>query len=148
MSSARRVPFAVVCLLWAGILLGVSLAETVKFRTPTLSRSVAADIGRTVFRASHWVQFGLVVLAVVSAAAGRVPRWAVFCLAVVGATLLFQGAVLFPLLDARAQTIVEGAIPKGHSPHAVYGVLEVLKLLALVGAALLALLLPKEGRAA
>src|SRR5271154_3134958 len=130
MSSARRLPFAVVSLLWAGVVIGISIAEAVKFRTPTLTRTVAFDIGRTVFRASQWVQFGLFALGLGSAVAGRLPRWAWYCFALVGGTLLLQSVFLFPLLDARAQTIIAGGVPAGASPHAAYAALEVLKVLA------------------
>jgi hypothetical protein len=144
MSSARRMPFAAVCLLWAGIVIGVAFAEAMKFRTPTLTRSVASDVGRTVFRASHWLQEGLLFLALATAFAGRVPRWVWGCLALVGAAFLLQGVWVFPVLDARAQTVIAGGVPAGASPHAAYMVLEALKLLGLVAAAVLALQPPRH----
>jgi hypothetical protein len=144
MSSLRRLVFAVVCLLWAGIVLGVSLAETVKFRVPTLSRSAAFDIGRTVFRVSQTLQLLPLGMALASGAAGRVSRaaWAFLWTGVLA--LLIQTVWLFPALDARAQTLIDGGVPVGHSPHAAYATLEVLKVLALTAAAVFALKAPGQ----
>jgi len=143
-NTTRRLPFAVVCLLWAGIVIGISFIEApVKFRAPTLTRTVAFDVGRTVFAASQWVQAGLAALALGTALLGRVPRWAWVCLAVGGGILLVQMGLLFPVLDARAQTVISGGVPTGANPHTAYGVLEVLKLLALVTGAVLALSSPR-----
>ncbi len=140
MSTTRRLPFAVVCLLWAGIVIGISFIEApVKFRAPTLTRTVAFDVGRTVFAASQWVQAALAALAVATAFVGRVPRWAWGCLALGTGALLVQMGWVFPVLDARAQTIISGGVPTGANPHAAYGLLEALKLLALVSGAVVAL---------
>lgn len=146
MSPARRLPLAVVCLLWAGVVIGISFIEApVKFRTPTLTRSVAFDVGRTVFRASQWAQLGFAALALCAAVAGRVPRWAWACLGLAVATLVLQMACIFPVLDGRARVLIAGGVPSGASPHALYGGLELLKVLALLAAALLSLQASREG---
>jgi hypothetical protein len=140
MTSRRRIAFGVICLLWAGIVIGISFIEApVKFRTPTLSRPVAFDVGRTVFQASQWAQAGLTLLAAAAALAARIPRRAVACLGAAAVTLLLQMAWIFPQLNARAETIIAGGVPSGPSHHALYGVLEVVKVLALVTAAVVAL---------
>jgi hypothetical protein len=140
MTSTRRLPFAVVCLLWAGIVIGISFIEApVKFRTPTLSRIVAFDVGRTVFRASQWVQLGFGLLALGVAFLGPAPRRAWACFLLAAGTLVLQTVWIFPVLDARAQTIIAGGAPAGASPHALYGALEVLKVLALLAAGVLSL---------
>ena len=145
MKSARALPFPVVCLLWAGILIGISFIESpVKFRTPTLTRTVAFDVGRTVFHASQLVQVGLGVLALGAALLGRVPRGASACLGAAYAALLLQVVWIFPELDARAQVLISGGIPTGPSHHALYAILEVVKLLALIVAAVLALESPRR----
>jgi MFS superfamily sulfate permease-like transporter len=145
MTPARRLPFAVVCLVWAGIVIGISFIEApVKFHTPTLTRVVAFDVGRTVFRASQWVQVALGVLTLAAAAWARVPRRAWLALAVVALTLLVQMAWIFPVLDARAEVVIAGGVPSGSSPHTLYGVLEILKLVALGATAVVALRTPAD----
>jgi hypothetical protein len=143
-SSLRRLVFAVVCLLWAGIVLGVSVAETVKFHVPTLSRSAAFDVGRTVFHVSQRLQLLPLGMALASGAAGRISRAAWGCLTAAVLALLVQTVWLFPALEARAQTLIAGSVPVGHSPHAAYATLEVLKVLALVAAAVLVLKAPSQ----
>jgi hypothetical protein len=145
MSSTRRLPFASLCLLWAGIVIGVAFAEALKFRVPTLSRSVALDVGRTVFGASQWVQLGLLALALVSAVAGRVSRFAWASLALVAVSLLLQMRWLFPLLEAQAQGALAGAVPTDSAAHRGYVRLEALKLLALGVAAYVSLWPEKPG---
>ncbi len=144
MNSSRRLSFAVVCLLWAGIVIGISFAEAEKFHAPTLTRSAAFDVGRTVFHAWQRVQMGLVALALVSALAGQVPRWAWNCLGLACAAFAAQSVWIFPTLEARAQTIIAGGVPTAASPHAFYVLLEVLKLVALVTAAVLSLQPPRR----
>jgi hypothetical protein len=140
MRMARRIPFAMVCLVWAGIVIGISFIEApVKFHTPTLSRAVAFDVGRTVFSASQWVQVGLGLLALGLAGWGGLPRRAWMCFGLVAAALLLQMTWIFPVLDARAQVVIAGGTPQGASPHALYGALELVKLLALGTASVLAL---------
>jgi hypothetical protein len=138
-TSGRRLLFAVVCLLWAGFVLGVAVAEAVKFRTPTLTRLVAADVGRTVFGASQRLQLGLCLLTLGTAAMARLPRWVWGCLLLVSAFLAVQCLFIFPELEARAQAIVAGVQPAGAGLHRTYAALEMGKLLALVAAAVLAL---------
>ena len=147
MSALRRLVFAVVCLLWAGILIGISLAETVKFRVPGLSRTAAFDVGRTVFHVSQTVQLLPLGMALASGTVGRVSRAAWACLGTAAAALLVQTVWLFPVLDARAQALINGGVPVGPSPHAAYAMLEVLKVLALIAAAVLVLKTasPSEG---
>jgi hypothetical protein len=135
MSLPRRLPFAGVCLLWAGVVVGVAFAEAVKFQAPTLSRGVALDVGRTVFHASQWAQVGLLVLALGAALAGRVPRSAWACLLLVTAALVLQMVWVFPELAARAQAVLAGGMPPGPSRHTVYTLLEALKLFGLVAGA-------------
>jgi hypothetical protein len=144
MSSPRRLPFAVLCLLWAGILVGITFTETMKFHAPTLSRSVAFDVGRTIFHASQRLQVGLLIVALLAALVGEVPRWAWVFLAVVAGTLLLQVVWIFPILDARAQAIIAGGVPVGTSPHGFYALLEGLKVLALLLAAREVLVAPRQ----
>ena len=141
MNSPRRIPLAVLSLLWAGIVVGISFIEApIKFRAPTLTRAVAFDVGRTVFHASQWAQAGFATLAVAAGAWGRVGRWTWASLTLAVAALGVQMAFLFPVLDARAAAIISGGVPTGANPHGAYAALEVLKLLALVSAAVLAML--------
>lgn len=134
----RRSLFPVVCLLWAGACIGLAFAEAEKFRAPSLSRNAAIDVGRTVFHAWQEVQFGPMVLVLVGAIGGRLPRSAWACVTVAWTVFLFQNVLLQALL-AQADTLLAGGVPQPSSAHALYVGCEVLKVLALVAAAMFSL---------
>jgi hypothetical protein len=132
-----------ISLIWAGLVIGISFIEApAKFRAPSLTRPVALDVGRHVFRASHMVQLGLALalgpFAVL--ASMSLGRWV--ALGLVEVLFFVQHLWLLPELDHRAQAIISGSgsgagpdgqVPAGSSPHAVYVALEVAKLGVLLG---------------
>jgi hypothetical protein len=127
----------VVALLWAGLVLGVSfLAAPVKFQAPSLTLAVGVDVGRHVFAASHHVQLALAALVLGAAVLARAPRATRVLLACAAGALVAQHLALLPALDARAQILIGGGTPEGPSPHVPYVVLEAMKVLLLIAAAL------------
>jgi hypothetical protein len=134
-------------LLWAGMTLGVSfLAAPVKFRTPTLTRPVALDVGRHVFRVFNRVELGWGVLVVVAIAAAR-PRPLVWVPSLTAVLILgAQTAWLRPRLNRRVATILAGLPTARDRLHVAYVALEAVKVAALVFAAGTCLL-TTEGRA-
>lgn len=148
MSVTRRLPFAVLCLVWAGIVIGLSFIEPlVRFSVAGVPRLINFELGRHVFAASQWVQACCAGLAIGAALVGRAPRWAWVCLALAVCALLIQMGFLFPVLNARAQTLIDGGVPSGYNPHTAYGVLEVLKVLFLVAGPVQALRTSRPGAA-
>lgn len=118
----------VVCLLWAGITIGVSfIATPAKFLAPSLTLPAALDVGRHTFAIAHLAQLVIAPLAIVLALGARrvLPIVAV-------AALLVQHVVLLPILDARAGAILVGAPMQSSSPHGAYVALELVKVVALV----------------
>lgn len=136
-----------ISLIWAGLVIGISFIEApAKFRAPSLTRPVALDVGRHVFRASHLVQLALAVtlwpftvLAPMSSG-----RW--FAVGLVEVLFFVQHLWLLPMLDHRAQAIIcgsgsgsgsgagpAGQAPASSSPHGLYIALEVAKLGVLFG---------------
>jgi hypothetical protein len=113
--------------------LGVSfLAAPVKFRTPTLTRPVALDVGRHVFRVFNRVEIAWGVILVVAIAAAR-PRpllWVPSLTAVV--ILGAQTVWLRPRLDRRIATILAGLPAARSRLHVAYVGLELVKVAALV----------------
>ena len=157
----RRAALPAVCLLWAGIAIGISFIEApAKFQAPSLTLPVAVDVGRHVFAASHAVQLGLAALAVAAAvwartggagedaspsghrtqraacAAGGAARW---ILAGAVAIFLGQHLALLPALDARAAVVIAGGQPEQGAPHLLYIALEVAKIAGLIAVALISL---------
>jgi hypothetical protein len=135
-----RCALGAVILLWAGALIGVSfLAAPVKFAAPSLDLPTAMEVGRQEFHALNVVETAFALIALALAGLARPGRtiWLGFGLAAV--IVVAQGLWLLPVLDARAETIIQGGTPPAAPWHTLYIAVEVLKLLALLVTGWLAL---------
>jgi hypothetical protein len=127
-------------LLWAGVVSGVSfLAAPAKFAAPSLSMPVAMEVGREEFGVLNLVEVGFAVVTLALASLVRPSHLIWLGLGLAAAIVALQGLWLLPLLDARAEMIIQGETPPAAPWHTVYVALEVTKLLALLGAGWLAL---------
>ena len=124
------------CFVWAGLVAGISFLEApVKFTAPSLTRSVGLDVGRHVFAALNKAEIGMAVLAIGLLIAARPEGWVRWILAAVWVSLLIQTLWLLPELREQARTIIAGgAGPDTNLVHLGYGVLEVVKVAALLAA--------------
>jgi hypothetical protein len=149
-SSERRRALArcglgALIMLWAGVLIGVSfLAAPAKFNAATLTLPVAMDVGRQEFGTLNLAEIVLAVAALALAAYGRVGRVIWFGLAIAAGVIALQALWLLPVLDARAEMIIQGETPPRAPWHALYIAIEVLKLLALLVVGWLALWRPRS----
>lgn len=124
---------AALLLLWAGVLLGVSfLAAPAKFAAPSLSLPVALDVGRQEFSALNLVEAGLAVVTLALACLGRPARLVWLGLVLAVAIVALQGFWLLPILDARAELVIQGQTPPPAPWHALYIAIEISKLAALL----------------
>lgn len=126
--------FSLILLLWAGMVLGISCLEAwVKFRAPSLTKAVGLDVGRTVFRAFHRVQWGLLIILLVCMfiTLGNSP-YVVVPLGI-GILLSIQTFWLFPPLCRNIEFILAGNKPRKNLYHHLYSVAELGKLLLLLG---------------
>ena len=137
MNDWNRNALVVIVLLWAGILFGVSfLATPAKFSAPSLTLPVAVDVGRSTFALLNRVELGCAVITVGLLLAGpsrALVIWLSTGAAVVG--LLFETFWLLPVLDERAQTVIDGGMPTASSLHDVYIGIDLAKLAGLLVAA-------------
>lgn len=120
-------------LLWAGMILGISFLESwVKFRAPTLTKAIGLDVGRTVFRFFHKAQCGLwLILLVLSVNVElEIIQWVAISILIL--ILLLQLVWLFPKLNQRVEIIQAGNLLPPSNVHALYGILEIVKLIILI----------------
>jgi hypothetical protein len=124
-------------LLWVGLVLGLSFIETpLKFRAPGVTREVGLSIGRLMFGTLNRIEL-MLALALFAVWMPGVERLAArVALTVVIGIVALQTGWLLPNLDAQAAAIIGGAIPTASFHHALFIVLEVLKLGALGALAL------------
>lgn len=122
-----------IALLWSGMILGISFLDSwVKFKTPTLDKSIGFDIGRTVFRFFHIVQALLLIIILIAGVTSYfLPRYWLFLLSI-ALILIIQALILFPRLSKRVTLILSGSKLNRSWEHSVYGLLEILKLIILL----------------
>ena len=118
-------------LIWAGVILGVSLLATpAKFLAPDLSLAEALQVGRVTFRMLALTEAVLLTLAFLlvllkPSDLGRTFLW----LIVIAGVLLLQYAVLLPFLNAQTDQVMAGEAPGRRSLlHSAYVAVELLKL--------------------
>ena len=132
-------------MLWAGVLIGVSfLAAPAKFGAPGLSLPMAMEIGRREFGALNLTEIALAALTLALAAYVRPERAIWLGLGLAALIVALQWLWLLPLLDARAELIIQGGTPEPAPWHGLYIAAEVLKLLALLVVGWLTLWRPRS----
>ena len=116
------------CFSWFGVSLGVAgIATPVRFATPSLSREVAADVGRAVFLALNKVELALLVgVLILIRVSGRSRDYLVPG-ALLALIVIIQSAWLLPELAARADLIAAGDTPPASMAHSLYSALELVK---------------------
>lgn len=130
-------PFLIAaCLLWAGMVLGISFLEApVKFTAPSLTLPVGLDVGRHVFGAFNRVEVGWAVLTLALAllGSGALGRGPFALLGSAWAIVAAQALWLLPALGARTDRIIAGETLPSSPLHVIYIGLDVVKLLVLLG---------------
>lgn len=118
----------ITALLWAGMIFGISFLESwVKFRAPTLTKLVALDVGRTVFRAFHKTQYGLVIILLILCMMAHLSLWNWLIMLLILLILVWQGWWLLPSLNRRVDMLLANQLPPTSYVHLTYGILEVIK---------------------
>ena len=140
--NALAVP--VLALIWAGVSLGGSLvAAPAKFEAPSLDLPTALEVGRAQFFWLGFTEAVLCALLTLAWLAGRRTNGA-WMIAPIGLFALQRLAVM-PTLDARTVAIIGGATPGESALHLIYIVLEILKFVTLIAAAVFMLQASSRG---
>lgn len=131
-AQAAIVAQIAIAFTWAGLVLGLSFIETpLKFQAPGISVTLGVGIGRLVFTALNRIEVALTAILFGMLWVGRrggLP-WRLF--SIVAAVVLAQTFWLLPLLDARAQLLLDGAPVPSSFHHLLFVGMEGMKLLAL-----------------
>lgn len=143
--AIARCGLGALIMLWAGVLVGVSfLAAPAKFNASTLTLPVAMDVGRQEFGTLNLAELTLAVVTLALAAYARVERTIWYGLAIPAGIVILQALWLLPVLDVRAEMIIQGETPPSAPWHTLYIIVEVLKLLILLIIGWLALWRPRS----
>ena len=132
-SDRTRLALTLLAWLWAGLVLGVSFVATpVKFLAPSLSLADALAVGRVTFTALQWIECAAVVALAVLVWIPTPRRRPLLLLGVIVAILVCQYAWMLPILDARAQAIIDGQHLSPSFLHWIYTAFEFVKVALLV----------------
>lgn len=128
-------------LVWSGMIAAIAMEARVKFNTPSLTRAVALDVGRTVFSAFNRVETGVCLSGWALMAYRRPSRGAMAAFGVATAAHVVQVVALAPSLFRHATMIAEktGGTMSTRSNHILYVVLEGVKIASLLTCAALSL---------
>lgn len=130
----------IIVFLWVGFVGAISFMESwVKFRAPSVTREIALDVGRAVFRALNRVEIAFAVLVVAASVVNHAPLPVDISISVALLALAVQTAYLLPRLDLRARQAVAGGSLPPSKLHVIYVVLELVKVAALLAHAVLQL---------
>lgn len=132
MRSLWPAALATAALLWAGTILGVAFIAVPAQFAAALSRPLGIDITRQVFAAFGRVELGLAAVTLVLTLAARPGRLAWALLALLWLSVALQSAWLLPVLDARADQLLQGQEPAAGPWHGLFVGLEITKLVALL----------------
>jgi hypothetical protein len=111
------------------VLIGVSfLAAPAKFAAASLPLPVAMDVGRQEFGTLNLVEAGFAVATLALAFVVRPSRLVWAGLGLAALIVAAQGLWLLPVLDARAEMIIQEQTPPPAPWHALYIAIEILKL--------------------
>jgi hypothetical protein len=124
---------ATICLLWAGLILGVSfIATPIKFTVVPLD--VALDLGRHVFGIFDKIELGCALIAIALFVATRPKAPVAWPLAIAIIALGLQSWWLLPAMNHRIDMILGGQTPHEAPYHLFYVGLEFCKLAGLLTA--------------
>ena len=120
----------IIPLLWAGMIIGVSLIATpIKFQAPLLDLPTALDVGRVTFAFFNLVEWTLLVTLL---ALSLINKTGLVSMTLLTACLVLQSFWLLPVLNDRVMDIIQGIQIPASFHHTVYGCIELLKLIVLL----------------
>lgn len=126
---------AIACLfIWIGFVLGISFLEAwLKFRAPGITIQVGLGIGRLVFNALNKVEWAFAILILVIFMWNRqiYMDWSNIYFLFVLLILIVQTIWLLPLLDKRAEEIIEGKQIEHSRLHIYFVICEAFKVVSL-----------------
>lgn len=123
-------------LLWAGMTLGVAfIAVPAQFAAEGLSRPLGIDITRQVFARFGHVELGLAAATLMLALPLRPGRLLWSLLALLWLIVALRALWLLPVLDLRADQLLQGQEPPPGPWHGLFVASEIGKLGALLGIA-------------
>ena len=128
-----RVLTSAIPFIWFGLLGGISFLEApLKFQAPGITLGLGLGIGRLVFGVMNKIEIFLGLMLLVSYIIAKPSgKFAKISLGTVILLLVLETVWLLPLLDVRAQAVIDGTGSPFSNMHVVYIVFDAVKFLLL-----------------
>ena len=120
--------------VWFGLVAGISFLEApLKFQAPNITLALGLGIGRLIFFWLNKIEIALAILMVISFIKIKPKRkFPLYCFIIVALLLLLETVWLLPVLDARAQEVINGTAAPFSNSHFVYIAFDAVKLVLLL----------------
>lgn len=119
--------------VWFGMIGAISFMEApLKFRAPNITLALGLGIGKLVFQMLNRIEIVLAILLLISLLLQRpAENFAFYLFGAIIVLLLLQTIWLLPLLNARAEQIINGIAAPPSNDHLIFVMFEALKFLLL-----------------
>lgn len=119
--------------IWFGCIGAISFMEApLKFSAPNITLALGLGIGRIVFQTLNKIEIIFAVLMIISLFLKRPKtKFSFYSFAVILILLILETVWLLPLLDARAEQVINGTAAPFSNAHIFYIVFDAIKFLLL-----------------
>lgn len=113
---------------WLGFFMAISFMEApLKFTAPNLSLAEGLQIGKIVFGALNYCEWGFLAIIIITCFIGKPGKTESYLIAGLALILILETFWLLPALDSDANKIIAGETVTGHGLHWCYVILEIIK---------------------
>lgn len=119
--------------IWFGCIGAISFMEApLKFTAPNITLALGLGIGRIVFQTLNKIEIVFALLMILSFVFARPKgKSPLYVFGIVAGLLLVETVWLLPILDARAEQVINGSEPPFSNAHFIYIAFDAIKFTAL-----------------
>ncbi|WP_431165147.1 hypothetical protein [Tenacibaculum halocynthiae] len=119
--------------IWIGFVGAISFMESwLKFQAPNMTTELGLGIGQLVFRALNIMEIiFLISISIIISIYNKESKLIHYSFLIVVAIILIQTTWLLPILNERAEKIIQGISISKSNIHLIYILLEVIKIVCL-----------------
>jgi hypothetical protein len=119
---------SIAAIFWLGFFMAISFMEApLKFTAPNLSMAEGLQIGKIVFGALNYCEWGFLAAIIVTCFIRKPGKIEAYLIAGLALILILETFWLLPALDSDANKIISGQKVTRHDLHWFYVILEIIK---------------------
>ncbi len=117
--------------IWVGAILAIGMEAKVKFNASLIDLRIGLDVGRTVFTAFDYAQWGLMILLMICVLLLKNKKIFII-LAAFFIAFIYQSLLILPILITMADIYINYGFVEKSYIHLIYILIEVIKIILLV----------------